>query len=312
MIISASRRTDIPAFFGDWFINRIKEKYVIVINPFNTHQASKINLSPSEVDCIVFWTKDPKPFIKQLPFLDDLGYKYYFQFTINPYSREQESGVPLKSEVIDTFHELSNMIGPERVIWRYDPIFISEKIGIDYHKKYFEYIAKSLSSYTKECVISFLDVYNTISKRINDSGIFPPDISQMHILAKAIKDISSKYNILPKSCCEQIDLKEDGINHGKCIDDLLIRTLINKNIIFKKDKTQRESCGCVQSIDIGAYNTCNHNCAYCYATFSEQKKLYNLSKYSPESPTLCSNIDSDIIIFDRINKNNDKNQELEF
>ena len=156
MIISASRRTDIPTYYSEWFFNRLHEGYVLVRNPMNIHQVSKITLNPDVVDGIVFWTKNPTPMLDKLDQLND--YTYYFQFTLNAYGRDVETGVPSKNNVIiPAFQKLSDKIGPERVIWRYDPIFISKIYTIDYHLHYFEQLAKRLSPYTKKCTISFLD-----------------------------------------------------------------------------------------------------------------------------------------------------------
>ena len=167
MIISASRRTDIPTYYSDWFFNRIKEGFVFVRNPMNAHQISRIDLRPDVVDGIVFWTKNPLPMLDRLDLLKE--YTYYFQFTLTSYGEDVESNIPSKSNVIiPSFQRLSDKLGPERVIWRYDPIFLSQKYSIDYHIHYFEMLAKRLSLYTKKCTISFLDYYcNTEKKTFN-------------------------------------------------------------------------------------------------------------------------------------------------
>lgn len=163
MIISASRRTDIPTYYSDWFFNRIKEGFVFVRNPMNAHQISRIDLRPDVVDGIVFWTKNPLPMLDRLDLLKE--YTYYFQFTLTSYGEDVESNIPSKSNVIiPSFQRLSDKLGPERVIWRYDPIFLSQKYSIDYHIHYFEMLAKRLSLYTKKCTISFLDYYCNTEK----------------------------------------------------------------------------------------------------------------------------------------------------
>ncbi len=156
MIISASRRTDIPTYYSNWFFNRIKEGYVCVRNPMNIHQVSKISLSSNVVDGFVFWTKNPIPMMNRLNDLSD--YKYYFQFTVNSYGKDIEANIPNKNDVIiPAFKRLSDLIGPERVIWRYDPILLTQQYSVEYHAKYFEEIAKRLSGYTHKCVICFVD-----------------------------------------------------------------------------------------------------------------------------------------------------------
>ena len=180
MIISASRRTDIPAFYSDWFFNRIKEGYVLVRNPMNIHQVSKIKLSPDVVDCIVFWTKNPKPMLDKLDELKD--YRYYFQFTLNSYSNDIEPNVPSKSEeIINTFKQLSDLIGRDRVIWRYDPIILSEKYTVQYHIKYFEKLSQILNGSFNKCVISFVDFYKKNARTLNESKINEPVKEEINI-----------------------------------------------------------------------------------------------------------------------------------
>lgn len=158
MILSVSRRTDIPNYYSEWFYNRIKEEFLYVRNPMNPHQISKIDLSPDVVDCIVFWTKNPEPMINRL---DELAaYHYYFQFTLTGYGKEIECNVPHKRErMIPVFQELSKRIGKQKVIWRYDPIIFTKTYTPEYHLKAFEQIAMALRGYTEKCVISFVDVY---------------------------------------------------------------------------------------------------------------------------------------------------------
>ena len=165
MIISASRRTDIPTYYSTWFFNRLQEGYVLVRNPLNIHQVSKISLDPDVIDGIVFWTKNPIPMLDKLDRLKD--YVYYFQFTLTSYGKDVETGIPSKKAVIiPAFQRLSDAIGPDRVIWRYDPIFLSETYSADYHIRFFEELAKKLSPYTKKCTISFIDMYRKTQKNV--------------------------------------------------------------------------------------------------------------------------------------------------
>ena len=179
MILSASRRTDIPAFYADWFLNRLREGYVLVRNPMNYHQVSKVRLAPENVDCIVFWTKNPSHFIEKLPEIDNLGYRYYFQFTLNPYDRSIEENLPDKNVLVETFLRLSDQCGPEKVIWRYDPIFVGDDYPVDYHAEQFARLANRLEGYTEKCIFSFLDPYAKIQKTIKQLGVEPPDTETM-------------------------------------------------------------------------------------------------------------------------------------
>lgn len=289
MIISASRRTDIPAFYSDWFFNRIKEGFVFVRNPMNKHQVSKIKLTPDVVDCIVFWTKNPKPMLDRLNELEK--YCYYFQFTLNSYSKDIEPNVPLKgNEIINTFKRLSDTIGKDRVIWRYDPIIINDKYNVNYHKKYFRVLAEKLSGNFENCVISFVDYYKKNASNFKSNNITEPGTEIVESLAEDFVKTASEYGFTLKTCAEGYDLRKYNIEHGKCIDDKLISKLLGTDIIVKKDMSQREECGCVESIDIGLYNTCLHGCKYCYANYSEKTVNANYEKYDLNSPLLCSTL----------------------
>lgn len=298
MIISASRRTDIPAFYLDWFYNRIKEGYVLVRNPMNVHQISRINLSPDVVDCIVFWTKNPEPMIARLDELED--YNYYFQFTLNSYSKDIEAGVPSKhDEIIQTFKRLSNKIGSQRVIWRYDPILINEKYNLEYHKKYFEKLVGLLNGAFETCTISFVDYYKKAAKNFKEHNINELNYDTMVNIAECFSEIANRYEFKINTCAETIDLSQFGISHSKCIDDKLIEKIIGKELNIFKDKNQRKECGCVESIDIGSYNTCLHGCKYCYANYSNNVVSKNAALYDANSPILCSHLTSDDIIKER-------------
>lgn len=299
MIISASRRTDIPTYYSEWFFNRLKEGYVCVRNPMNIHQVSKISLSPNVVDGIVFWTKNPIPMLDRLDELKE--YMYYFQFTINSYGKDIEKNVPNKNDIIiPTFRELSKKIGPERVLWRYDPILLTPQYTIDYHVNYFNEIAKRLSGFTQKCIISFVDLYRNTKTAVNNLLITQPTNNEMLELAKCLVDIASKNNIIIESCAEIINLEQFGIKHGHCIDCQLFENLLGCKLNLEKDKNQREECGCMASIDIGMYNTCKNGCTYCYANHNENNVVKNTNLHDPLSPLISGHIKPDDIIKDRI------------
>lgn len=295
MILSVSRRTDIPAFFSDWFMKRIKEGYLMVRNPMNYHQVSKISLSPEVVDCFVFWTKNPAEMIGKLDLITH--YNYYFQFTITSYNDTLELNVPKKTGVITTFKRLSDLIGKNRVIWRYDPILFTDSIDESYHYKYFEKLASKLKDFTDKCVISFLDTYINCERNLRHSRITILDEDNTVKVSKLLNDIAMSNKIQLATCAEDIDLSSYGICKNKCIDPLLISNISSKEINVSKDKTQRDSCRCVTSIDIGSYNTCSHNCLYCYANYNINSVNSNLLKHNPGSPLLIGNLEPD----DKIN-----------
>ena len=263
----------------------------------NIHQVSRIRLSPDVIDCIVFWSKNPRPMLRRLDELKD--YMFYFQYTINPYDIRIEQNVPIKSTIIDTFRELSIMLGPDRVIWRYDPIILTNSISIEYHIKYFERIAKRLQGYTNTCVISFLDLYKKTERNLKYTSSRELNQSEMIELANALSSFARQYGMQIQSCAEKIELDSVGIKHGHCIDSVLIEDLLGVKLIVSKDKNQRPECGCVQSIDIGEYNTCRHNCLYCYANYNYKKVKEQSLKHNPDSPLLVGELGPEDKVTDR-------------
>lgn len=290
MILSVSRRTDIPNYYSDWFFNRIKEGYVYVRNPMNIHQVSKIEITPDVVDCIVFWTKNPSVMLKRLDEIKE--YNYYFQFTLTGYGNDVEANLPnKKSVIIPTFQELSNKIGKQRVIWRYDPIFFSDRYTKEYHLKAFKCIAEALRGYTEKCVISFVDIYQKNKKNMDSLSSYELNDSELRKFAKELSKIASDNNISLGSCAEKINLEECGIVHNSCIDRELIEKIIGCKLNVGKDKNQRIECGCVESVEIGTYNTCKNGCLYCYANYSSKSVETNTVKYDPLSPLLCGQVE---------------------
>lgn len=299
MIISASRRTDIPAYYSEWFFNRIKEGFAMVRNPMNMHQISKINLSPDVVDGIVFWTKNPMPMLDKLPLLKN--YMYYFQFTLTPYGKDVETNLTSKKdEIIPAFQRLFDMIGPDRVVWRYDPIMINPKYTVDYHIRAFERIANSLYHYTKKCTISFIDEgYRGVKNNIRNLNLLEFTTETQMQLSKSLAEIAHSFGLHMDTCAEKIDLQQFGIEHARCIDARLFEKLLGCHLNIEKDKSQRLECGCVSSIDIGMYNTCRNGCRYCYANYSQNLVNSNSGKHNPLSPLLSGDISKNDIITER-------------
>lgn len=289
MIISASRRTDIPTFYSEWFLNRVKEGFVYVRNPVNQYQVSKIMLSPDIVDCIVFWTKNPIPMLNRLDEIKE--YKYYFQYTLTGYGKDMEAGLPDKKNVlIPAFQELSKKIGKKCVIWRYDPIVFTQRYTPEYHINAFRQIAEALNGYTDKCVISFVDIYEKNKENMQKENAYEMSTQDLEEFATKISGIARENGITVASCAEKINLNKCGIEHNCCIDKKLIEEIIGCNLNVSKDKTQRLECGCMESIDIGAYNTCSNGCKYCYANYDKDSVSSNCRKYDVNSPLLCSKI----------------------
>jgi hypothetical protein len=283
MIISASRRTDIPAFYSEWFMNRIKEGYCTVPNPFNAKQVSFVNLRPQYVDAIVFWTRNPKPLLKRLSELDDLGYKYYFQYTLNNYPKIFEAHNPSLEVAIDTFQELSSKIGRNKVIWRYDPIFFNHITPVEFHIENFQKLFSCLKNYTNKIVISIIDVYKKTERRLNRQGIneFFASPEDINMFLKLIVEHAHSNNMKVETCAEPQDYSTLGIEHGKCIDEELLLKEFGIDLKYQKDKSQRLACGCMVSKDIGINNTCLMGCEYCYATMEHNAAVQNRYKHDP-------------------------------
>ena len=221
MIISASRRTDIPAFYSQWFFNRIKEGYVLVPNPFNPKMISKVSLHPAVIDCIVFWTKNPAPMIDKLDHLQD--YKYYFQFTLNPYGEKLENNLPSVNKRIDIFKRLSDKIGKEKVIWRYDPILTNEEYDVSFHKEAFAQIAYGLKDHTEKCMLGFIDHYQHIRTAVGQFNIQPLRKEEIEEIAVSFRNTINEYPAIQlDTCTSKVDLRHLGIPAGLCIDLSLI------------------------------------------------------------------------------------------
>lgn len=296
MILSVSRRTDIPALYSDWFFNRLREGFVCVRNPMNPRQVSRISLRREDVDGMVFWTKNPLPMMDGLHLLD--GYPYYFQFTLTSCGRDMECNVPPKGEVlIPAFRRLSELLGRHRVIWRYDPVLISETYTVDYHIRYFAKMAEMLGDYTEKCTFSFLDNYKNTKKTAPD--IRTPDLLERRILAEAFSCSAKKAGILLDTCAEEDDLSGFGISHASCIDAARLSRIAGVPIAAPPDKNQRKLCGCASAADIGAYNTCTNGCRYCYANYIPSEIRKNREKHDPHSPLLLGNLMPEDRVTDR-------------
>lgn len=288
IIISASRSTDIPAFYSRWFFNRLQRGYARWVNPFN-RVSQFVSLADTRV--IVFWSKNPDPLIQYLPELDGRGINYYFQFTVNDYEKERlEPHVPPLAERIETFRKLSEMVGKKRVIWRYDPLILTDDISVDRLVDRIASVAEQVRAYTEQLVISFADIgiYNKVRANLAREGVnyheFTPAL--MVDVAQRLQALNRHWGLRIATCAESIDLEPYGIEHNRCIDDRLMVEVFGHDQklmqflgyepdlfstpsrLYMKDKGQRKECGCIVSKDIGMYDTCHHLCAYCYANTS--------------------------------------------
>lgn len=303
MIINTGCRTDIPAFYSKWFINRIREGYVLVRNPYYNTQVTKYSLNPKVVDCLVFGTKNPEPMIKYLNELDN--YKQLWYITITPYEKNIEPLVPDKSKVIESFKKVSEHIGANGVNWRYDPIFIGMGFDVNRHIKSFEKIAKSLKGYTKHSTISFLDLYEKVKR--NAPNIKPPTKDEQIELAKAFSKIGKDNGIIVHSCCEKTYLANYGIDCKGCMTKEIIEASVGTKLNAPKTKNIREGCNCLMGNDIGAYNSCGHLCIYCYANANKEAVKRNMKNHNPNSPFLIGNLMSE----DEVHEANQKSWKIQ-
>jgi hypothetical protein len=275
-------RTDIPAFYSKWFMNRIREGYVCTRNPYNESQVTKYLLDEKVVDCICFCTKNPLP---MLPYLDELKRFNQFWFvTITPYGRDIEPNVPDKGKIIEGFKKLSQAVGIDAVGWRYDPVFYDKTWNRDKHIAAFESMAASLKGYTKTCVISILDLYQKVKRNAPD--IYPPEKDEQLILLKEFVRIAKSNGITIKSCYEGQFLSEVGVDCSGCQTQADIERAIGVKLNVPKRKNARGACNCLLGQDIGIYNSCGHLCKYCYANADKQTVLANMRRHSDSSPFL--------------------------
>lgn len=282
MIISASRRTDIPALYSEWFMNRLRAGYVLVPGIRNLDRLGRVVLSPESVDCIVFWTKNPEPMLNILKSIEAMRYFFCFQFTVTPYDCTIEKGLPSTKRRIDTFQRLSAYIGKKRVIWRYDPIFIDAHHSVKWQIDQFSEMCRMLYSYTDRCIMSFIDLYDN-----NRSCFRAMTRKEICCIADTFSKIAAQYNLPLFTCAEEIDLSDYGIYHGACIDQTWIEDVIEYPVTAQKDKNQRAACRCVSSIDIGMYNTCTQGCLYCYGTSARQAAIRLAATHDPQSPMIA-------------------------
>lgn len=304
IIISASRSTDIPAFYSEWFSNRLDEGYVKWINPFN-RKPQYVSFENARV--IVFWTKNAKTMIDKLDELDKRNINYYFQYTLNDYEKEGfEKNVPALEYRIETFKELSEKIGKGKVIWRFDPLILTESLDVDDLLGKIKKVGDEIHSFTEKLVFSFADisVYSRVSRNLKKQGIkyIEFDADNMKKIAEGLNDINKNWGLEIATCSEEVDLTDYNVKKNKCIDDeLMINQFSEDKILMDflgcsstqlslfdqkpkkknnlKDKGQRKTCGCIVSKDIGQYNTCNHKCIYCYANYSPKVAENNYRDY---------------------------------
>ena len=294
MIINTGSRTDIPAFYSDWFLNRIKEGYVLVRNPYYPKQVYKYQLTPDVVDIIAFTSKNPTPMVSRLDELKQ--FRLFWHITVTPYGKDIEPNVIDKQEVLHSVIELSKALGKKCVTLRYDPIFITDKYSIAYHLHAFEEIAKKLDGYVESVVISFIDLYEKTKKNF-------PEVEEVRFsdqikICREMKKIADKHHMVIRTCLESEALKEVGMDVKGCMTKEILEDAFQLQLNTSSIKPAREGCSCLLQGDIGEYNTCMHLCKYCYANYDKSIVIENHKKHHPDSPMLIGDLKEDDIVIE--------------
>ena len=296
MIINTGSRTDIPAFFSEWFFNRVEEGFVCTRNPYND-DIYKYPLDSKIIDCLCFCTKNPKPMLKDLDKLNDFN-QFWF-VTITPYGRDIERNVPSFKRVIKSFKELSETLGVNKVSWRYDPIFITEKYSLDFHIDRFEEMVSKLHTFTDDCTISFIDLYQKVLR--NFPEVREVIRQEQLIIGENFARIADDYDIQMKTCVEGTLLDRFGFDSSGCMTQNVIEKAIGNNLKIPKGKYRIRECDCIFGRDIGAYNTCMHGCKYCYANSNMKLVKKNQKLHNPYSPLLIGEV-KEIDVVNEVNE----------
>lgn len=292
MIINTGNRTDIAQYYHKWLINRFNEEYVLVRNPMYEKQISKYYLKPKLVDCVIFCSKNYKPIINQINKITD-KFNTYFYYTITAYGKEIEPGVPSIEESINTLKELKETVG-KKISWRYDPILLTEEYTIKKHIQTFKYLCENLKDNVNNCIFSFVDMYKKLDTNM-------PEIINLKKrdtieIVKEIGKIAKENNIKIQTCATNTNYKQYNIEDSGCITLNQLGKANNINFKDLKHKGIRKNCHCIETRDIGAYNTCPNLCKYCYANNKKRDVIRNYKKHSPTSPLIIGNIKKDDII----------------
>ena len=294
MIINTGQRTDIPAFYSEWFANRLRAGFVLVRNPYAPMSVARYRLSPDVVDLIGFCTKNPAPMFKHMDLLRPFG--QYWYVTITPYGRDIEPNVPGKNAVLESFRRLSDMVGVHRIGWRYDPIFLSADWPVERHIKAFEYMARALEGYTHTAVISFIDLYEKTKR--NFPGVGAVSREDRLALGRAIIDIGERYGMTIRPCAEGEELAPYGADCSGCMTIAMYEQALQMKLKPPKTQSARKACACYLGGDIGAYNTCGHLCRYCYANYDAETVRANMRRHDPESPLLIGHLRPEDKVYD--------------
>jgi DNA repair photolyase len=285
-LISASRRTDIPAFYAGWFMERVRRGTASWVNPYSGTVAT-VSLEPSETAAIVFWTRNFAPLLKHLPELEDRGHRFLVHFTLTGLPRRYETHVPPVRAAARQMHALAGRIGPDRILWRYDPILVTEETGRKFHLENFARLARSLEGATRRCTVSFAQIYGKLRRSFTRYGLPLPamEAGERRSLAGELAGIAAERGIAMKACCND-DLLQARVTKARCIDAEEIASLWPELRFAAAAGPTREQCGCSRSCDIGAYDSCLHGCVYCYATKDRETAGSRRRRHDPRGSVL--------------------------
>ena len=292
MILNTGSRTDIPAYYSDWFYNRIEAGYVLVRNPYYPSQITKYLLSPDVIDVMVFCTKNPFPMLDRLSLLS--AFDTFWFVTITPYGAEIEPHVPPKEQIIASFKQLSEAIGSSRISWRYDPVLITDTYSIAHHIEQFHQMAEALSGYTTQCVVSFIDLYEKTKR--NFWGIRSVTNKEQEVLIEAFSHIAKENGLQIHLCCENASLVRENVDANGCMSKTVLEKALGCRLDVPKKKTARSECSCLLGADIGAYNTCGHGCLYCYANYDMETVAKNRKLHNTSSPLLIGELSEQDVV----------------
>lgn len=292
LILFVSGRCDIPAYYSEWFFNRLDAGFVDVRNPFNPHQISRIPLTEQNVDAFLFCTKNPLPLLSRL---EEIPFPYMIHVTLTPYHSDIEPHVPNKQTVINAIKTISNRIGKDRIVIRYDPILLTKRYTIEYHIKAFEKLAKSIKHEVSTIIISFVDLYKNTKANTDQMGLIEMNEEAIKILAQGIGSIAKQYNLHVQTCAEEYNLDEFGIVKGACISKEIMEALLQRPYDPPNSKPAR-SCKCLPFVDIGDYNACANLCKYCYANYDEKQVRSRMKLHNPNSTILLGEVTENDVI----------------
>lgn len=287
MIINTGGRTDTVQYYTDWLLRRFSEDYVLSRNPLFPNKVTRYELTPDNVDCVVFCSKNYKPILPRLHEITE-RFNTYFHYTITAYGKDIEPGVPTIEESMETLIALSKQVGGQRIAWRYDPVLLTKEYTVQRHLETFERMAKVLSPHIDRCIFSFVEMYKKLE--INMPELIPLSEEDKEALARGLGAIADQYGISIQTCGTNGDFTRYGIHASGCMTLDILGTA--NGIVFKnlKHKGMRQGCHCIESRDIGAYDTCLNGCKYCYANTRPQKARENYRLHDPASPLLLGQV----------------------